>query len=410
MQLKLRPGVRFVAASVVSLASLGSAHSVAGADEPLPPKSAPRPTDPSTTRASFEMASYKDTDHVTVLTPSIAGSVENVTAGASLRGRYLVDVVSAASVDVVSTASRKWTEVRQAGSLSGEYKPRDFGIGVAGSISSEPDYFSYGLSVQVTKDFDEKNTSLAFGYGYGHDTAGRSGTPFAIFSRDLVRGTFNGGITQVIDRSTLVSVALNVAIENGDQSKPYRYVPVFAPSVAASAPLGASIAWVTENRLPERPLEQLPLSRRRFSLTGRLSRRFDGSTLRVEERAYDDTWGLKASTTDARWFFDLGRRFTVWPHARFHLQSEVDFWRRAYTSGAAPGWDLPEFRTGDRELGPLWTGTGGLGIKWYIGPGSEPQRWALGFQGDASYTSFLDDLYLTSRTAFLGALTLEGSW
>ena len=47
--------------------------------------------------------------------PMIAASIENVTTGASIRGRYLVDVVSAASVDIVSTASRRWQETRQAG-------------------------------------------------------------------------------------------------------------------------------------------------------------------------------------------------------------------------------------------------------------------------------------------------------
>ncbi len=41
-------------------------------------------------------------------------------AGWSVDGRYLVDVVSAASVDIVSTASRRWEEVRHAGSLGGD--------------------------------------------------------------------------------------------------------------------------------------------------------------------------------------------------------------------------------------------------------------------------------------------------
>src|SRR5690348_7088790 len=96
-----------------------------------PPKPAPRKDDTSTKRASFEMATYRDSDHVTVFTPSISGTVENVTTGASLSGSYLVDVVSAASVDVVSTASRKWQEVRQAGAVAGEYKPKNFGVAVA---------------------------------------------------------------------------------------------------------------------------------------------------------------------------------------------------------------------------------------------------------------------------------------
>jgi hypothetical protein len=308
----------------------------------------------------------------------------------------------------VSTASRRWTEIRHAGGIEGEYKPRNFGVAVASSFSSEPDYLSWGGGVTITHDFDEKNLTLLLGYGYSHDTIGRSATPFADFSREVNRATFDAGATFVVDRSTLASATLDVVIENGDQSKPYRYIPMFTPSVAAEAPKGASIEWVTDHRLPERPLEQLPLSRHRFALTARLAHRFDESTLRLEERLYDDSWDLRASSTDARWIFDLGRRLVIWPHARFHIQSPVTFWQRAYVSRGAPGWDLPEFRTGDRELGPLWTATGGGGIKWFVGSDADPRSWAIAIHGDAMYTSFLDDLYLTNRTAVLGALTLEG--
>jgi hypothetical protein len=124
---------------------------------------------------------------------------------------------------------------------------------------------------------------------------------------------------------------------------------------------------------------------------------------------YTDSWGLTASTTDARWIWDLGARFSFWPHARFHIQSPVGFWQRAYVSGPAPGWSIPEFRTGDRELGPLFTLTGGGGVKWYFGGAGEPRAWAIGVDGDAMYTSFLDDLYVTSRTGLLGTMTLEGT-
>ena len=418
MQLSGTPRRTFHSSFIVIVILAWAGHASAAApqaDEPVlaeKPVStetkAGRPEDTSVKRASFEMASYTDSDHITVVTPSVTASVENVTAGASLRGSYLVDVVSAASVDIVSTASRRWKETRQAGALEAEYKPHDFGISLAGSVSSEPDYLAYGFGAQVTKDFDEKNTTLLFGYGFGHDTIGRSTTPFSVFSREVQRGTFNGGITQVVNRATVMSLSLDLTFESGDQSKPYRYIPMFSPAVAGKVPLGASIDWVTANRLPERPLEQTPLSRKRFSTSGRLAHRFDASTLRLDERIYDDSWGLVGSSTDARWIFDLGRRFAIWPHGRFHVQSGVSFWQRAYVSGPSPGWNLPEFRTGDRELGPLHTFTGGGGIKWYLGSNADPQTFALSLTGDAMWTSYHDDLYLTSRTAGLGALMVEG--
>jgi hypothetical protein len=424
-----RPFLLALAASVVAAANAPPASGASDADAPDRPSNESADTghrpgkkepgektleDTAIKRASVEMAAYNDSDHVTVFTPSIAIGIENV-SGASLHANYLVDVVSAASADIVSTASSRWQEIRHAGSLSAEYKPHDFGVGVGGSISSEPDYLSVGAFATVSKDFDEKNWTLFFGYGFSHDTIGRCGqgggcTPFSVFSRDLQRGSFNGGVNFVIDRETLGSITGDLIIENGDQSKPYRYIPLFDPLVAARVQNGTSIDLVNQNRLPERPLEQLPLSRTRFALTGRYAHRYDDSTLRLEERVYNDSWGLVASSTDGRWIFDLGRRFAFWPHAHFHVQNAVSFWEIAYASGPAPGWNLPQYRTGDRELGPLWTTAGGLGLKWYLGSDADPAQWAIQISGDAMYTAYLNDLYVSNRTAALGAMVFQGEF
>ena len=365
------------------------------------------PEDTSQKTAALETAAYTDSDRVTIITPAISGTIENVVDGATLQGSYLVDVVSAASVDIIATASRRWHEVRHAGTLSGQYKPRDLGVGFSASVSTEPDYFSYGAAGHLSYDLDEKNTSIFFGYGYGHDTIGRSGTPFTTFARSLQRGSFLFGLDQVIGPATLGSITLGVIIENGDQSKPYRYIPMFSPVESAQVPAGASVDYVNAHRLFERPLEQLPLARRRFALAGTIAHRFESSTLRASERGYTDNWGLSASTTDARWIFDVADRLRLWPHIRFHAQTPVVFWQRAYTSTGQPGFSLPEFRTGDRELGPLWAVTGGGGTKVFLGSAAHPRFFAIAFEADVVYTSYLDDLFISSRTGVLGSVTLE---
>jgi hypothetical protein len=380
-------------------------------DVPTPPiakEASTKPEDTSTKHVALEMSSYTDSDNVTVFTPSMNATIENVTQGASISGHYLVDVVSAASVDIVSTASGRWSEVRQAGGLEGTYKPHETGVTLAGAVSSEPDYLSYSIGGQLTRDLNEKNTTLLFGYGYGHDTVGYHFTPFSVFSRIVQSSTLSAGLTQVIDRSTVGSLVLDAGFESGDQSKPYRYIPMFSPTEAPLVPNGASVAFVTQNRLPERPAEQLPLARERFSITGRIAHRLDGSTLRLEERIYADSWLMAASTTDIRWIFDFGHRVEVWPHVRFHAQNGVNFWQRAYVSSSTTGFDLPEFRTGNRELAPLLTETAGGGIKVFMGKAGNPKSLSLALHCDGSYTSYLDDLYILGRTSVLGALILEG--
>src|SRR5580698_8507984 len=125
-------------------------------------------------RVATEVAGYADTDHVAVLTPSISGHVEDPAAGWAVDGTYLVDVISAASVDIVSTASPRWTEVRQAGDASASYKPKELGVASAGSVSSEPDYIAYSAGCAITQDLDGYNLTFLLGYGYGHDIIART--------------------------------------------------------------------------------------------------------------------------------------------------------------------------------------------------------------------------------------------
>jgi hypothetical protein len=371
----------------------------------VPPivSTAPSPS-PLDVGASSDVAGYADSDHVFVLTPMIAGRISSPTAGWSVDGSYLVDVVSAASVDIVSTASQPYTEVRQAGTLEASYQPHDLGVSVNGSVSREPDYTSVRAGGSVSQDLLEKNVTLFLGYEYGHDIAGRTGTPFSVFSNVLDTEAFKAGVTRVLDPRTVLSVIADGVFEDGDQSKPYRYIPLFAPGTIV--PDGASVSLVTNLRLAERPLEQLPLSRQRYAGSARLAHRFGTrSTLRLDERLYDDSWALKASTTDARYLVDVGSRFELGPHLRFHAQSEVSFWQRAYFLG--PGMEYPALRTGDRELGPLLGATLGGSARVKLGPEAHRTAWVLGWDVNVTETHYLDDIYITDRISTVTGLSLE---
>lgn len=351
----------------------------------------------------IEYGQYADTDHVFVETPSVSGTVSDPVKGWSVGAQYLVDVVSAASVDIVSTASRRWTEVRQEGGLQGAYKPGTFGAQASATISDEPDYLSLSAGGAITQDLAAKNVTLLLGYAYGHDVAGRSGTPFSVFSHTIDRNAFTGTLTLVLGPSTISSFVGDVVLENGDQSKPYRYIPLFAPGT--QVPRGASIDVVNSLRVSARPLEQLPLSRSRYALTARLAHRYHLATLRLEERAYADSWLMLATTTDARLLFDVGQRVELGPHLRLHAQTAVDFWQRAYLYG--PGFQYPALRTGDRELGPLVNATAGGTLRLGIGGDANPMSWVLGFDLNGTTTQYLDDLYVTQRISVIGGVTLE---
>jgi hypothetical protein len=212
-------------------------------------------------------------------------------------------------------------------------------------------------------------------------------------------------LSRVVNRGLVIGAYVDAMIERGDPSKPYRYIPIFSVADAANITRGATVEDVVNHRMQARPLEQLPLERERYALSGRLGWRGDSTTLRLEERLYVDTWGLKATTTDVRYFIDLSERVMVWPHLRVHAQSGVNFWERAYTAVDAN--HLPAYRTGDRELGPLTNLGGGGGMRFGLGKAGAVNDWALSFTLDGTWTSFADALYVKDRFSGLAASVLE---
>lgn len=370
----------------------------------------PRSHSAVSARASLEVSGYTDTDAVHVASPTISGSVGNEVTGWSVSGRYLVDAVSAASVDIVSTASPRWFEYRHVGAGAVDYKTGDVAVSLSGGVSREPDYLSRNAGLAISVDTLDKNFTPTVAVSYGWDDSGRTGLPRERWE-GMQRLGVQAGATFVIGRSTIASFTADGIYERGYLAKPYRYVPLFAPGAGGDIPAGASTSMVNDRRLDLRPADALPRARDRYATTLRLAHRFDDASLRVYQRLYADDWQLAASTSDARLMIDLGTHFLIWPHLRLHAQRAVSFWQRAYE--AVPGPDgmlgVPAFRTGDRELGALYTGTAGGGVRWFLGPGPQAP-WSLSFQSDIIYTRYMDALYVTRRRALFGAFTLDAKF
>jgi len=369
-----------------------------------------------TVTGALEIASYNDTDHVDVFTPSLAVNAVQPTDGWNVGGSVTVDVVSTASADIVTTASRRFDDRRFAATAGGGYKIGPVTPSLTGSFSIETDYISRSGGALVSIDVADKMATPYLGYSLGYDTIGRRGTDYDVFSQELFRHTISAGSSIVISPATVAVVAATVQIEEGDQSKPYRHVAMFSPGLADDMPRGASPELVARARLDVVPLERLPLSRQRYGLTFRLAHRFDDATIRGSQRVYLDSWGQWGSTTDARFFYDIYApdgegtdvypQLTLGPHARFHIQGPVSFWKRTYVAQPLlQGFQIPELRTADRELGPLFGVTGGLGLRAALS-----DMVVMSFQAEGLYIQYLDHLYIYEKLGLFTASTLELKW
>jgi hypothetical protein len=368
-------------------------------------------------RVGIDFSAYTDTTNVHVVTPGINASIVSPTAGWNVGGSYLLDVVTAASPDIVSMASRRFREQRHAGSLNGGGKIGSVGVAGSGNVSREPDYLSTTGGITSNVELWNKQIVPRIGYALTYDRIGIRDTPYAQFERNLTTHEMEAGCTFVLSPTTVLVTGMTAQIERGEQSKLYRFVPLFDPDTAARIPAGATIDLVNgadDNgnpiRLPFRARELLPRSRDRFAVAARLVHRAGNATLRIEERLYADTWDVKATTTDARYLVDLGDRLRVWPHVRLHAQTGASFYQLAYAAGVdidGRAVSLVKYRTGDRELSPMVTGTIGGGARIALTNDRAEVRYAIVLVGDLMYSRYFQSLFIMSRTAVYGTIGFE---
>ena len=367
-----------------------------------------RKTTKPNVRVGLDMSGYTDSLDVHVVSPSINAAVSSPTAGWNVGGSYLVDIVTAASPDIVSTASRRFKEQRHAGSVSGGYKIGVVDPQLRANVSSEPDYLSTIGGGSVAIDLAEKTITPRIGYAFSYDRIGIRNTPFSQYERNLSTHEMEGGVSFVLNSTTLLVTGVTVQLERGEQSKLYRFVPMFLPRDAATIRPGESAEQVNALRQDMRAREVLPHTRDRYAVGARINHRTGSATLRVEERVYYDSWDVAASTTDGRYLVDLGERLRVWPHLRFHIQKQASFYRLAYSVLVDDGAPMAvyQYRSGDRELSRMLTVTGGGGARIALGT-EQKVKTALIVTGDVMWSRFFQSLYVVSRTAIYGTVGFE---
>jgi hypothetical protein len=330
--------------------------------------------------ARLRASSYQDNDHTSVNTVGASANVE-IPRTARLGASYLADVVSSASVDVVSAATGRFHETRHEVAGHAELLLPDAEVGGSYRYSVENDWRSSSIGATSTLDLAQKNTQLTVGGALVLNQVGRANDPN--FDQRLRSYIANLGITQNLDKSTLAQLLYTGSYDNGFQSSPYRYVS-------------------TSDRVFTF-LERDPMTRLRQAVGLRLRRSlFSSSSLGAEYRVYFDDWGTLGHTGQLRLASDLSEVTSIVLRQRMHYQDRANFYRSSY--------DRPyRYMTVDRELSTFWDSFSGLQIllEWEsVGPFS---KIGADLAGDFFYFRYLDFAPLHHRVGFVGSIGLMGA-
>ena len=336
---------------------------------------------------------------MTVVSPQASVTAALDDEGSQVRARATVDVVSAASVDVVSHATGAFHETRTAGELGAALRVGAWRPELRLATSIEPDYQSYGAGAGVERRLGSPDTTLRVGWDTLHDRVGRAGTSWDDWSRTLWTHVLDVSLTQNLDARTVLRGTYTLTVQDGYQAKPYRYVPLFDQAgVDAAAAAGDTLDLDTFDRyrLSERPPEEVPGLRVRHALAVRALRWLPSieASVRGDYRFYVDSWSMQAHTLELALVRPFGDAVRVSVQNRAHFQTSASFWQRTYV--VDPG-EIPRYRSLDRDLSRAFIDTASVRVD----VGAAEAAWHAYVDVGGQYSRFDEFLLLDARSALL---------
>lgn len=265
----------------------------------------------------FTLLGYRERGLMKVVEPVLWGRAR-IGEFWEVQGSVAVDIVSGASPEGVSNISGRpvqtvtgasVTDRRHLGDVKVSRRMDDLTVAVSRAFSEENDYRSHAYGLEARLDLDNRNTTLAVGYGHSGDRIGSTIDPTLDEGRDTRE--YLAGVTQVLSAVAVVQSTLTFSRGRGWYNDPYKFTltfyndgpPVFKPDTRPAS--RDSLAWLTRYR-------------RHF--TGA------GATLQADYRFYRDDWGVRAHTIEVAWQQWFGQTWALRPALRYHTQSAARFY------------------------------------------------------------------------------------
>ena len=364
--------------------------------------------------------------------------------GASPNGATPTNVAQPFGVTTTTPAGQlpvqQFNDQRYALSLSWQYPiDRMNRSAVGAEFSTEKDYRSIGASYSRMRDFNEKLTTLTLGLSGSLDTVVPSGgivpqgltavstsvptttasvdaalvhtttrasgivvgggsgsdgstAPHEIRDKQVVDGMV--GVTQVINRRTLMQFNYSLGFTTGYMTDPYKIISM------VDGGTGSTTGYITELR---------PDFRLRQSLYWKTVLHLPQDVIHLSYRYYWDDWNIRSQTVDLHYHLKLGKSgYYLEPQLRYYTQSAADFYHHNLVNGAA----LPDFASADYRLAQMASHT--YALKFAVPTGKDGELSARLMRMKQTGNSHPDDAIGVQRSLDLypglEATSLQFSW
>lgn len=225
-----------------------------------------------------------------------------------------VDLVSSASIDVVTQAS-PYKERRTEYAVGTDVLHDDILTGINYTQSHESDYTSNTLSAGLAHDLFDKNVTLNLRFARSWDKVGKNGDP-SFGHADANRTIYAVGFTQSLTPRWLVQVNYEGTADSGYLNNPYRSVILesggLAPENYPESRTGH--AWVLRTGFGF-----IPGSDEDLSIGPR-------SSIQIDYRYYQDTFAVHAHTGKLEYQRYVRNDWLIGSFYRYYRQSEASFY------------------------------------------------------------------------------------
>lgn len=278
----------------------------------------------------------------------------NLVDRVSVSASYYADIVSNASIDVVTQAS-PYRETRNEYGVGVDYAVRDALISLATSTSREPDYRADAVSLDVSQETFGGMTSVAIGFTRARDKVGHKDRGFF---DNASHWRYRIGVTQILTPRWLASVNAEAVADDGFLGSPYRAARVFGALIPERNPRTRSSRAV------------------KLRTIGEIA---DRQSVRAEYRYYWDTWDIRSHTVEAGYARHFGEQWLADAYLRYYTQHRALFYSDNATAETL-------YVSRNRQLGTFTSV--GLGAKLAYTWKRVPGRYEVRFHGALERSRF----------------------
>jgi hypothetical protein len=271
----------------------------------------------------------------------------------AVSANYYMDMVTSASIDVEVSGASEYKEERDQYSLGLEYLRGKTTYGLSYTHSEENDYEAETVTFGLSQDLFGDLTTISMGFSKGADIVRRTidnaaGTGRIVdptFEEDVDRWSYRVGVSQILTKSLIATLGLEVITDEGFLNNPYRSYRYVNPGDSRLFALDSEI-------YPRTRTSNAVALNARYFLPYR-------AAVHGGYRFFIDTWGVRADTFELGYTHPLGREWVFEAKYRFYTQDHADFYsdlfeRRGEQNFLARDKELSTFNSHTLRIGATY--------------------------------------------------------